>query len=607
MSSFKTLRCKFSTTKMKFLHKYGTRDIEIARAKKELVLLLGVGLAVILFFAIMVVLSKMHPRLDEEALSEPSRTNAPSLKTLQSRVEQDAEIQTITDAFLQQQSSGTVSLSDLVNLQRAIDLQSEIIENRESEIASRTDLDRLDNLIELYDREMGASLAEQSRALEQSAKAQFEQNSPDAIAELSQAISLQEEINRQYARSPERNSYRLQQLKALQMEWSTRPLYEEIEDLRKQASGAIDRGDFGRASALIEGALQKQRQLNQEYRGSPYASLVRLREIEAQWEASKSGEELAQLNRLLANAEQAVAEQDMSTAMQSASEAEGLIAQLLVDSPRQARDLKSSLEKAVQLKDTAASLPAYKNWTNLRDSVEKRLRSNRFEGLQAAISSWYRATSEFLDSFPQSEFISTIDVPQVEFLYGLRTDLPALAETFKTNLQAVPGHPDHLLYKTEVPQFIYERVMGTNPSANPSPELPVDSLSWSEAKAFANRVAWILAQPVSLPSRTIWTAAAGATSSDNLNSQAWHSLNSNRSTKRIGSSSPNPDGFHDLFGNVSEWLDLETPADREAVTIGGSVRDTIARLAELPETSRSIDERNRFVGFRIVVRERSVQ
>lgn len=592
---------------MKFLYKYGTRDIEIARAKKELGFLFGIGLVVVLFFAIMVVLSKLHPRLDEEAQSQLLQTDAALLKNQQSKADQAAEIQSITDAFLEKQLSGPVSLSDLENLQRAIDLQGEIIENRESEIASRADLDRLDTLIELYDREMGASLAEQSRALEQAAKAQFEQNRPDAIEKLSQAIALQEEINRQFARSPERNSYRLQQLKALQLAWSTRPLYEEIEELRKQAAQASENGDFARASALIERALLKQRQLNQEYRGSPFASLVRLREIEAQWEASQSGEELAQLNQLLANAEQAVAKKDMSTAMQSASEAEDLIAQLLLDSPGQARELKSSLEKAVQLKDTAASLVAYENWTTLRDSVGKRLRSNQFQGLQASISSWYRATSEFIDSFPQSEFLSTINVPQVEFLHGLRTDLPALIETFKANLQAVPGYPDQLLYQTEIPQILYERVMGTNPSANLSPELPVDSLSWTEANAFANRVAWILAQPVSLPSRAIWTAAAGNTTLEDINRQAWHSLNSNRSTKRIGSSSPNPKGFYDLFGNVSEWLDLEAPTDREAVTIGGSVRDTVKRLAELPEASRSIEERNRFVGFRIVVTKTSAQ
>lgn len=592
---------------MKFLYKYGTRDIEIARAKKELGFLLGIGLVVVLFFAIMVVLSKLQPRLDEEAQSKPLKTDAALVENQQSKAEQTAEIQSITDAFLEKQRSGPVSLSDLENLQRAIDLQSEIIDNRESEIASRADLDRLDTLVELYDREMGASLAEQSRALEQAAIAQFEQNSPDAIGKLSQAIALQEEINRQYARSPERNSYRLQQLKALQLEWSTRPLYEEIEELRKQAAQASENGDFASASALIEGALLKQRQLNQEFRGSPFASLVRLREIEAQWEASQSGEELAQLDRLLANAEQAITKKDMAIAMQSASEAEDLIAQLLLDSPRQARELKSSLEKAVQLKDTAASLVAYENWTSLRDSIGKRLRSNQFEGLQAAISSWYRATSEFIDSFPQSEFLSAIDVPQVEFLHGLRTDLPALIETFRANLQAVPGYPDQLLYKTEIPQILYERVMGTNPSANRSPELPVDSLSWTEAKAFANRVAWILAQPVSLPSRAIWTAAAGNTTLEDINRQAWHSLNSNRSTKRIGSSSPNPNGFHDLFGNVSEWLDLEAQADREAVTIGGSVRDTVERLAELAEASRSIEERNRFVGFRIVVTESSTQ
>jgi hypothetical protein len=58
-----------------------------------------------------------------------------------------------------------------------------------------------------------------------------------------------------------------------------------------------------------------------------------------------------------------------------------------------------------------------------------------------------------------------------------------------------------------------------------------------------------------------------------------------------------------LLGNVAEWLDSGQDDDPErVVAIGGSARDSLLRLAGIPEESRSPTERNRFVGFRFAVK-----
>jgi formylglycine-generating enzyme required for sulfatase activity len=86
-------------------------------------------------------------------------------------------------------------------------------------------------------------------------------------------------------------------------------------------------------------------------------------------------------------------------------------------------------------------------------------------------------------------------------------------------------------------------------------------------------------------------------------SMAWSTANSNRTTQPVQSLDPNDFGFHDLLGNVAEWLASSSDGipDR-VVAIGGSVRDSSSRLASIPEEARQPTERNRFVGFRFIVR-----
>jgi formylglycine-generating enzyme required for sulfatase activity len=135
-----------------------------------------------------------------------------------------------------------------------------------------------------------------------------------------------------------------------------------------------------------------------------------------------------------------------------------------------------------------------------------------------------------------------------------------------------PAHPVILskgfyLGKYEVTQEEYEKVMGKNPSKFKGKNLPVEQVSWYSALAFCkelttklNKIDWEFA----LPTEAQWEYACRA---GTITDYSWGNLitaklanyeeSGFKKTVEIGSYRPNPWGFFDMHGNVTEWcLDL---------------------------------------------------
>jgi formylglycine-generating enzyme required for sulfatase activity len=106
--------------------------------------------------------------------------------------------------------------------------------------------------------------------------------------------------------------------------------------------------------------------------------------------------------------------------------------------------------------------------------------------------------------------------------------------------------------ETEVTQESYRRVMGKNPSRFKGPKLPVEQVTWNDARRYCRTV------DMRLPTEAEWeyAARAGGTGSryGDVDAIAWHHGNSQRKTHEVGGKQPNPWGLYDMLGSVVELV-----------------------------------------------------
>jgi formylglycine-generating enzyme len=102
-----------------------------------------------------------------------------------------------------------------------------------------------------------------------------------------------------------------------------------------------------------------------------------------------------------------------------------------------------------------------------------------------------------------------------------------------------------------VTQEAYQRVMGKNPSHFRRDRLPVEQVSWHDARAYCEAVG------MQLPTEAEWeyVARAGnpADRYGRLDEIAWYAGNSEGETHEVGQKQPNAFDLSDTLGNVWEW------------------------------------------------------
>ena len=180
--------------------------------------------------------------------------------------------------------------------------------------------------------------------------------------------------------------------------------------------------------------------------------------------------------------------------------------------------------------------------------------------------------------------------------------------------------------KFEVTQKQWLDVMGNNPSFFKSDDLPVDSVSWNDVRAFIIKLnEKENTNKYRLPTEAEWEYAARANTTtrysfgddeSKLGEYAWYYNNTGDHTREIGKKEPNLWGLYDMHGNVWEWVQDKWHGDYKGaptngrawegdsdkrVRRGGSWNDNARYCRSASRDGHGADERDKTGGFRLVM------
>jgi formylglycine-generating enzyme required for sulfatase activity len=176
----------------------------------------------------------------------------------------------------------------------------------------------------------------------------------------------------------------------------------------------------------------------------------------------------------------------------------------------------------------------------------------------------------------------------------------------------------------EVTQAQWKAVMGEDsPSNFKGDDLPVEKVTWAQARAFCKKLSEKEKHTYRLPTEAEWAYAARAGESvdyssnkahkDWLLTHAWMYFNAKYKTHAVGSLKPNAWGLYDTIGNVGEWTadgfapftkdpatdPLGVDSERKVIRGNGWVSSfDFCRVAQ--RSAQPADKSKSTIGFRVV-------
>jgi len=155
--------------------------------------------------------------------------------------------------------------------------------------------------------------------------------------------------------------------------------------------------------------------------------------------------------------------------------------------------------------------------------------------------------------------IEFVKIPPGEFMMGcVKGDTDCIEDEVPTHkVQLTKGFE---MGKYEVTQAQWEALMGSNPSDDKGPNIPVDNVSKDDIHAFLDKLnAKNDGYKYRLPTEAEWEYAARANAPDppraSLGDYAWFADNSKDESHPVGLKKPNAWGLYDMLGNVRETVE----------------------------------------------------
>ncbi len=484
---------------------------------------------------------------------------------------------------------------DIRLLEQALQAQEEYLSARKS---VGTEDPRLVSLRRRLHLLRGERLRQESAALEAAALSLAKTDEAAAAEKLRRAVVCEQEIADRWQFSGLADSGRRALLDTRLRRLESSALWQKGRALEAEAEKSFAAGRYAEAAERFTLALEAETEFLARYRDVRDTAFGRVEQLSVRRETALSGLVWEEVRRHQADAEAAEAKSDWAGAARSWQDAVDVFARLLTAHPRsQFADRAKEAEMATRLNfarfhDDILRVRAEAG--RLRQALRARQADDALRLAETVLADARRLADAGTGVFRPADD----ERQELEFIASHAATIRGYLPEADRQLRPVPGHAVRM-YRTEIPQGLYASLMEANPSAVRREANPVESVAYADAELFARRLGWILGGRARLPTLAEHAAAAGDLAKPASSEFAWTSANTDGADARpVGSAKADAQGFHDLIGNVEEWLAAKEGENR-APAAGGSV--ATAPVAGLPVRQVFKREKSRTLGFRIVI------
>lgn len=423
-----------------------------------------------------------------------------------------------------------------------------------------------------------------------------------ACALYKEAYDLQSKINAEYPLSKYNNIAKRVNFDRKVKMLEAQPAYMKSVELEKAAIEARNKGDVIKAKELYQKTIESITFLHATFPSSIYTDFSRLMQIESEFQSLNSGglaekivEHLKQAKEAEAKGEYLVASEAYSDAAECQRNINKLYPKSKLVSEEKARefDLKKveaySWKFAQEIKEQDATLV-------------KSLQAGDVSQLPETTANLIRKAEHFVKNFPQSKLLSDDILMRLRYIDFMIKDISKIQKLIYSSLNTIDNSKSRKMLKTEVSQELYSLVMQENPSRySDNLKRPVDSVTLEDVQRFCQRATWLLGKNVELPTLADYRTVIGSLRYVDLNEISWNNMNSGGMTQPVATKKPNDKGYYDLLGNVAEFTKRDSSTGETVKIIGGGAQTSVDAMTEVPLKDFDPKQRNRMVGFRIVV------
>ena len=414
------------------------------------------------------------------------------------------------------------------------------------------------------------------------------------------AYDIQMQINSDYPFSNLKNIGKSAELGRQIKLMQARPMHEESLSWESKARKAMEEKRWEDARKFFEKTHEVILKMNVQFPNSGYSDFLRLQQIEGDIDSLKSVDLNKKIADIEAKAKQYEAENSTVLAAEAYGDAQNMQRELNRLYPKSVHASENKVEEFGKKKTEFASKKQSDEILQQDKLLTQALREGRATDAARLVDSLLRKTESFAENYPRHEKINSDFLMRLRYINYLASGVEKLQKQILPNFIKIDPSSEVLMYRTEIPQGVYYALMQENPSRDSSdPNKPVDSVSFEDAQRFCNRLGWILARDVELPTLEEYKLAVGALRYVKLNDVAWSAINSGAKTQKVGALKANDKGFFDLLGNVSEFV---VGNGDEVFAIGGSAQSSADSILDLDIKKVDKKNRSRMGGFRVVIR-----